>query len=275
MSVSGYSTPKPCPNTARRQSPKRLPTVEGVLSAFNTWAYKREQPSNMKLMSAVVASALAERQPIQFVLYWGKGPRSEMAAPDAQCLAYLASFADRIKSVYAPGAALTLIYTDTHAALNGHPASVARNYFDEIATAAAVHEFKGCRLGDLVQRHRGNVAVCGNRQRSAAILSNLTRSAARWFRGDGDAHAGAAAYYDMNMVERQVIELAFPRAIFITFNGSDLQELFPDRLPVFYMYSLRKGFGVKPWFLDATGAEPPMLGVNRSASEASPGHAVA
>ncbi len=275
MSVSEYSTSKLCPKSAHRQSSKRPPTLEVILGAFNTWAYKREQPSNIKLLTATVAHALAERHPIQFVLYWGKGPRSEMAAPDAQCLAYLASFAARIQSVYAPGAELTLIYTDTHAALNGHPVSAARRYFDEIATAASVHGFKDCRLGDLVQRHRGNVALCENLQRSAAVLSNLTRSAARWYRGDGDARSGAAAYYDMNMVERQVIELEFPLSIFITFNGSDLQELFPDRLPVFYMYSLRKGFGVKPWFLDASGAEPPVLGATRSASDASPGHAVA
>ena len=275
MSVSGYSTPKPCPNTARRQRPKKPLTAEAIIAAFNTWAFKREQPSDMTLLNGAVADALAKRQPIQFVLYWGKGPRSEMAEPDAECLAYLASFAARINSVYAPGAELMLIYTDTHAALNGHPVADMRNYFDEIATAAAVHGFKGCRLGDLVERHRGNVVPCSNHPRSSAVLSNLTRSATRWYRGDGDARAGAAAYYDMNMIERQVIELAFPAAIFITFNGSDLQDLFPDRLPVFYMYSLRKGFGVKPWFLDASGAEPPATGANRSTSDVSGDHAVA
>ena len=82
------------------------------------------------------------------------------------------------------------------------------------------------------------------------MLSNLTRSASRWYRGGGGAEAGAVAYYDMNMVEKQVIDTAFSQSIFITFNGSDLRALFPDNLPIFYMYSLRKGFGVKPWFVD-------------------------
>src|SRR5260370_41864797 len=53
----------------------------------------------------------------------------------------------------------------------------------------------------------------------------------------------------MNMVERRAVELAFPRSIFITFNCSELRSLFPEHLPIFYMYSLRRGTGVKPWFL--------------------------
>ena len=44
-------------------------------------------------------------------------------------------------------------------------------------------------------------------------------------------------------------ELAFPNAVFITFNGSEFRCLFPDRMPIFYMYSLKRGVAVKPWFL--------------------------
>jgi hypothetical protein len=79
----------------------------------------------------------------------------------------------------------------------------------------------------------------------------------RWYRGAGTAEQGARTYFEMNMVERQVIELFFPSSVFVTFNGSDHRELFPEKLPIFYMYSLKRGFGVKPWFLndDGTAAE--------------------
>jgi L-tyrosine isonitrile synthase len=56
-------------------------------------------------------------------------------------------------------------------------------------------------------------------------------------------------YYQINMVEKRAVEMAFPHSIFITFNGSRLRVLFPKRLPIFYMYSLRRGFSVKPWFV--------------------------
>jgi hypothetical protein len=58
----------------------------------------------------------------------------------------------------------------------------------------------------------------------------------------------------MNMIEKRAVELAFPRAIFITFSGSHLRCLFPARLPIFYMYSMRRGTSVKPWFLAAESA---------------------
>jgi hypothetical protein len=51
------------------------------------------------------------------------------------------------------------------------------------------------------------------------------------------------------MLEKRAVELAFPNAVFITFNGSEFRCLFPDRMPIFYMYSLKRGVAVKPWFL--------------------------
>jgi L-tyrosine isonitrile synthase len=35
----------------------------------------------------------------------------------------------------------------------------------------------------------------------------------------------------------------------ITFNTSALRALLPLHLPVFYMYSMRRGLSVKPWFV--------------------------
>lgn len=256
MSESNWQV---CPNVARKQKTRSALDPAKVISSFNTWAFKREQPSDAALMTSIVQASIAQRAPIEFVLYWGKGPRLSLATPEIQCLDYLAAFAGRVSAVYAPGTRVTLIFTDTHAALNGHAPELAQQYFDEVETAALRRGFAGCRLGDLVAKFRDEVAQAHATSRPAATITNLTRSASRWYRGSGDAESGAAAYYDMNMIEKRVIGAAFPQAIFITFNGSELRELFPDRLPIFYMYSLRKGFGVKPWFLDSEGAVPAEL----------------
>ena len=77
----------------------------------------------------------------------------------------------------------------------------------------------------------------------------------RWYRGEGSPEEGARRYYDMNMVEKQVIELFFPSSIFATFNGREHRDLFPDKLPIFFMYSLKRGTSVKPWFLPEPVAE--------------------
>jgi L-tyrosine isonitrile synthase len=227
-------------------------SADKILRAFNTWAFKREQPSDAQLMLRVIGEAVAAHEPVPFVLYWGKGPRHEVAAPDMQCLDFLAALAGRVKSVYAPGASVTLIFTDTHAELNGHRREDIGRYFDAIGAAAAQRGFHTCWLGHLVKA-AGPWATAAPLEEvvSAETLELLVASARKWYRGGDSAEAGALQYLRINLIEQRVVQRAFPHSIFVTFNGSDLRSLFPPQLPIFYMYSLRRGFGVKPWFLPA------------------------
>jgi hypothetical protein len=73
----------------------------------------------------------------------------------------------------------------------------------------------------------------------------------KWYHGAATPREGAIIYFHMNMIEKRAVELAFPDAIFATFNSSKFRILFPKRLPIFYMYSLQRGVSVKPWFLPA------------------------
>jgi hypothetical protein len=85
-------------------------------------------------------------------------------------------------------------------------------------------------------------------------IDRLQRSAERWYRGGGSPRQGAEQYLRANAIERRAVEIAFPDAIFVTFNGAEFDFLFPAALPKFYMYSLRKGWSVKPWFMAADGS---------------------
>ncbi len=237
-----------------------LPTAavraDTVLKAFNTWAYKREQPSCADRLRDVVIRAVAEGGPVPFVLYWGKGPRSGVATPDLACLDYLASMAARIRAVYDGGASVRLILTDTHAGLNGHAAATVDSYFGEVAQAAAARGFDVVRLGTLVAAAAGTVEPETGAAPGDAILDSLVACAAKWYRGEGSTEGGAIEYYRMNMVERCAVETAYPHAIFATFNGAEFRELFPVSMPIFYMYSLKRGVGIKPWFMPADEAVP-------------------
>jgi len=221
-----------------------------LLRAFNTWSFKREQPSDPQLMLRVIADAIAAQAAIPFVLYWGKGPRHQSSAHELQCLDFLAALAARIKNVYAHGAAIKLILTDTHAELNGHSREQIQQYFNDIETIAGQRGFETCWLGHLVKA-AGNLAAAApiDEAVSAEMLAKLMASAEKWYHGGGTAQEGALTYLRMNLIEQRVVERAFPGSIFITFNGSELRSLFPRQLPIFYMYSLRRGVAVKPWFL--------------------------
>ena len=214
--ASASKTPRP----PRADSPA-VATPEAVAKSFNSWAFKREQPAGLDKMLEFIGEAMTLNQPIPFVLYWGKGPRAQAAEPEAQCLRYLASLGDRIKAVYPAGAAIKLIFTDTHARLNGHGAESMRRYFASVEEKARPLGFDVCLLGDLIKAADGDPRLArGDDALDFGTLQKLRTCATKW-------------------------------SIFVTFNGSEFRDLFPRGLPTFYMYSIRRGVSVKPWFLDA------------------------
>ena len=227
-----------------------------VLQSFNTWAFKREQPSDLQLMLDFTAGSIARGEPIWFVLYWGKGPRRQLDKADIECLEYLASLTRRVREVYTKGASVRLIFTDTHAALNGYSSVSIGEYFAAIEEAARQRGFEVSWLGTLTRAAEAQLANDTiDHTVPEEFLQQLIVSARKWFHGGGTPEQGAREYYRMNMVERRAVELAFPNAIFITFNGSEMHRLLPAQLPIFYMYSLRRGCSIKPWFI-ASDAGP-------------------
>ena len=223
---------------------------EKVLQSFNTWAFKRQQPAEPAELLRFIEWSVARSTPIQFVLYWGKGPRTSVAEPDNACLRFLYQMGERIRAVYSPGVTFTLIATDTHAAHNGHSRDDIAAYFLSVTEAASEFGYSLCYLSATVDAQRDRISTQVTTP-SDDLLEKLQPCAEKWYRGQGESAEGAAIYFEMNMLEKQAVELQFPHAIFITFNNSDFRDLFPERLPVFYMYSLRKGSSIKPWFISS------------------------
>jgi hypothetical protein len=223
------------------------------LQTFNTWSFKREQPDSVLSLLQVISAAAQVARPISFVLYWGKGPRCGLGEPDITCLDYLASLGARVREAYEPGASFKLMFTDTHATLNGHAPNDMERYFNAVEAAACQRGFDTCWLSELVfAAERAGAIDLVDEPVSDEMLMKLGACAAKWFRGAGTPEDGAARYLRMNMVEKRAVQHAFPRSIFVTFNGSEFRSLFPDRMPIFYMYSLRRGTSIKPWFLPSS-----------------------
>ena len=222
------------------------------MQAFNSWAFKREQPDDPEGLKRLAAAAIQSRTPLRFVLYWGRGGRNRVGPAERQCLDFLRALVRRVETLHAPGADVTIIFTDTHAELNGHARFDSSLYFGEVEREAAERGFQTCLLGDLVSAAEGRIelgpgeraAFAGPPRRPDGLGGQMARRRAP------EEHA-ARAYYRANMIEKQAVEAAFPDAVFVTFNGSAHRRLFPDGMPVFYMYSVRRGVAVKPWFMPA------------------------
>jgi len=174
-------------------------------------------------------------------------------APEADCLSYLSRLADKVRVASGAMPLFTLCLTDTHARLNGHSEASMRSYFDSVSAMAARHGFETVFLSSLVESAEGISA--GEHTVPEDVIGKLTACAKRWYRGEGEAEAGARTYLEMNLIERRAIEFHFPHSIFVTFNGSEYKAIFPSQLPIFYMYSLRRGHSPKPWFLDESGQQ--------------------
>src|SRR5258708_3834987 len=129
--------------SAKTPLPKKV-APDKVLQSFSTWAFKREQPSDPDLMLQIIVEAMTLGRPIPFVLYWGKGPRCGLDAPDIACLDHLAAFARRVHEAYECGAAIKLIFTDTHAELNGYSRQSMHAYFAEVEASARQRGFASC-----------------------------------------------------------------------------------------------------------------------------------
>lgn len=190
---------------------------------------------------------------MSFVLYWGKGPRPVAGTPELECLTYLAKLNEKVRQASGIAPLFTLCLTDTHARLNGHDEASMTSYFGSVRAMAEQHGFDTVYLSTLIESAGGLKA--DNDDVPEEVMSKLVACAGRWYRGDGDAAAGARTYLEMNLVERQAIEHHFPNSIFVTFNGSEYKAIFPTKLPIFYMYSLRRGHSPKPWFLDEDGQQ--------------------
>jgi hypothetical protein len=242
--IPGWQKPASPGPTARRRA-----EAEKVFKSFNSRAFRREQPSDPQLMQEIVSEAMAAQAPIPFVLYWGKGPRNAIDRPDIECLDFLVAFTRRVREAYAPGASIRLIFTDTHAELNGHAASGIRSYFGDIEAGALKRGFETCWLGELLRAAEAVAGPIEHHDMPKELEARLAASAKKWYRGQGTAEEGARKYYQINMRELRAVELAFPRTIFVTYNSPDYRCLCPARLPVFYMYTLQRGFRIKPWFL--------------------------
>ncbi len=243
---------RPFPAPAAGKGDGRPPSPEALVQAFNSWAFKREQPDDPEGLKRLAAAAIQSRTPLRFVLYWGRGGRNRVGPAERQCLDFLRALVRRVETLHAPGADVTIIFTDTHAELNGHARFNSSLYFGEVEREAAERGFQTCLLGDLVSAAEGRIdSVRANEQPSPDLLAALTVSAAKWHGGGLPEEHAARAYYRANMIEKQAVEAAFPDAVFVTFNGSAHRRLFPDGMPVFYMYSVRRGVAVKPWFMPA------------------------
>lgn len=221
-----------------------------IIEQFNTWSFKREQPSDEAALQKIVNESAVVNKPIQFVLYWGKGERDGISKPEIDAFSMLKSISDRIETVYKPGAEFTLIFTDTHARLNGYSINETEQYYQTVKDLADKQSIKSIFMSKIADFDLDNLIFQSKEvQVDDEVLAVLGESSGKHYKRSSDHLLGAKLYYIQNQIEKVEVEKRFSNHIFITYSGSVLNDIFP-KLPIFYMYSTEKGNSQKPWFME-------------------------
>jgi len=216
--------------------------AEKILASFNTWNFKREQPKNSERTIEVINKSISQKEPIPFVLYWGKGEKELPDLQEEKAFEQLRKISDQVKTIYPIGAKFTLIFTNTHAKHNGYNDGQIKKYFDEVEKLADKFAFKFIYMSSISQ---GEIVRTPKIPKN--VLKILTESSRKHYK-EPNYKRGAIEYFAMNQSEKIAVAKKFSDSIFLTYSGSNLDILFPD-LPIFYAYSTGKGCSEKPWFM--------------------------
>lgn len=226
-----------------------LITAEKIIESFNTWKFKREQPFDIGKFTEVIELAIANNSPIPFITYWGIGDKNDNIDSELQTFDFLRLFFQRIKDVYTPGITLTVIFTDNHGYLNGYSEDKITNYFSLIKDIVDKEDYRIVRLSSFVEYNKSLLEQEITHVRIGQKLAeSLLNSSQKHYKASADAAYGMKLYYVQNQIEKRVLEDKFKNHVFLTFNNSEMNDLFPIELPIFYMYSLHTKTSVKPWF---------------------------
>ncbi|MCL5411058.1 MAG: asparagine synthase-related protein [Patescibacteria group bacterium] len=221
-----------------------------VIEQFNTWSFKREQPNDEEGIERVVEEAVGKNTPIPFVLYWGKGEKNTAGKQEIDALNMLENINDRIKQAYKPGAEFTLVFTDTHAVLNGYSEGGIQQYYSSVKILATERKINCLCMSEIAPLDYDKLLIQSRElEINDRVLEILKESSSKHYKRSSDHALGAKLYYNQNQIEKSAAAKNFPKHIFMTYSSSALNDILPE-LPIFYMYSMEKGTSIKPWFAE-------------------------
>jgi len=227
----------------------------GIVDALAGRKFRRDAPHDEAALRALVQEAVLGHEPLRFLMFWGCGPRRHVAEPELAALAALRELLDAARPAPWMRARADIVLTDVHAAANGHPEDHFSAYFGQVEQAAAgldasfAFESRVWRSHGLSVDHVRRFAATPELEeewRRFPLRERFVEQASR-HSSAADREAAAKHYFATCKLERRMLAAAYPRSVFLTYNGPEFNECFPD-LPTLYIYPGPRGRTVKPWF---------------------------
>ncbi len=229
-----------------------------LVAALTARKFRRNPCYKEPELRQLIQSAILALRPIEFFMFWGCGPRHDAATPDRVALAALEDILDTVGRVAPIQARAVIILTDLHARNNGYHQEHYNAYFAAIERAAAGlnvtfrRESEIWARGGLSMERVGRFAASTEFEAKWQVFPLQDRFMTQASRHSKMADRAEAArrYYAICLLEREVLKAAFQQSVFLTYNGPEFNDCFPD-LPTLYVYPGPRGRTDKPWFIQA------------------------
>ncbi len=215
---------------------------------------------------------------VNFIMYWGAGEKRRATKEDIQAILFVFGALKTIERSYNLKCDLIIIFTDTHAYLNGYSHEQTLDYFSDIIESLNIVNFNHIKMSDLIKpilKEEGINNVnklidniinkcnkCEN-MNSLPLPRNIrfeymAKSAKRYSKRVSftqshslifnSPESSANAYIQLNLKERIIVKEKFQKSIFITY-VSEAEDFLLPSLPIMRVFSVRKGFRSRPWFI--------------------------
>lgn len=110
--------------------------VEALLNALDSPRFLRKPLARSDHRTRVLIHHLRTTvevgEPLKLLVMWGAGSKLAADNTKARAVKFLESYAARVKRVWPQGVTFSILFTDTHAVLNGYDLNVVNKYFDSV-----------------------------------------------------------------------------------------------------------------------------------------------
>ena len=226
-----------------------------IVAALQVRKYRRAPAFKEDLLLARVRHALQTGEPLEFLAFWGCGDRRDIADVDDRALEAMKAVTSEPGRLGPIRSHTHVVFMDIHARLNGRADEHANHYFDVIQTAHAnehrtfqresrTFERYGLTIDEIVEYEKSD--EFNEFWLTFPLREKFVTQACRHSNNTDSTYA-ARRYLATCRKERALFAAAFPNAIFLTYNGPEFNDCFPD-VPTLYVYPGPRGPTVKPWF---------------------------
>ncbi|MFH1721121.1 MAG: hypothetical protein ABH950_00800 [Candidatus Altiarchaeota archaeon] len=253
-------------------------------------------PTKVELIKQNIENCIQSGQPVNLVVFWGGHKESETGLADLadeKALDLIKGHVERLKSLGIKAKA-TLFFTDVHSThLNGKTDMQTGKYHRgisrlaeqrglEIVKASETLPYKklhgqlgtwkaqltyiGANFGQAMPEPRAGASFLDNAQILYREWTSNGETTRKRLFGQAQRHSDKAGdlertervvqrYIAHRLFEAENLPRIFPNSVFITYSHPSSHSIQPA--PTIFTYSLRKGIGECPWFMDQSAGSNP------------------